>query len=73
VGGTVLGSGCAGGQVRITLYRGGRRLVRRTLTLPDGCTFSRTFTTRGRIRVSARFLGTTALFPVSVSKTRRVT
>jgi len=72
VRGSVLGEGCAGGQLRITLYRGGKRLTRRLLTLGSACSFSRSFSVRGRIKVAVRFLGTTALAPVSASRTRRV-
>jgi len=72
VRGTVRGNGCAGGQLRITLYRGGVRLRRTVLTLADGCAFNRSYRVRGRIKISVSFLGTEALAAVSASRTRRV-
>jgi hypothetical protein len=70
---TVLGNGCAGGRVRVTISHGGLRVASKELALDPACAFSSSFTVRGRVKVSVRFLGTTTLGPVTVSKTRRIT
>ncbi|HEX6388665.1 MAG TPA: trypsin-like serine protease [Solirubrobacteraceae bacterium] len=70
--GQVVGKGCAGGTVRVTLSHGGKRFARKDLRLGADCAFRRSFKAGGRVKVVVRFLGTASLGPVSLSRTRRV-
>lgn len=72
VKGTVLGPGCAGGQVRLSTYRGSRLLGRKVATLGPECRFAASVAARGKVTLKVRFLGTATLLPVSVTKQRRV-
>jgi len=69
--GTVKGSSCSTGRIRVTVVRGGRRVGRKVTKVGSSCSFATSFALRGRLSISIEFLqdGTTTKLG---TRTRRV-